>query len=406
MKGSRRMKSTIRRTLLVGGVVLAVVAATIYGFLPKTVEVDLVAVSRGPFQVTIEEEGRTRLKERFVVSAPTAGYMRRIDAKVGDPVRKGETVVALEPSHSQPLDPRSRAEAEAVYSAAQAGLNAAIEKERAAAADADYIGKRLERIENLYAKRYVAQDQRDQTASEAKKARAVQLSARAAVEVSRSELDRAKTVLKNFAPGGKTEKADTVHVSSPVGGAVIKIYRESEGAVVAGEPLLEVGDSRNLEVRTELLSSDAVRIRKGGTVLFKRWGGEGTLTGRVRIVEPAGFTKVSSLGVEEQRVLVIAEFTSPPERWRLLGDGYRMEAHFVIWEGKDVLQIPAGGLFRSGERWAVFVEDNGKARLRTVDVGQRNGLTAEIVSGLREKEMVVAHPDDSIRNGTSIRPRR
>jgi len=354
------MKSTIRRTLLVGGVVLAVVAATIYGFLPKTVEVDLVAVSRGPFQVTIEEEGRTRLKERFVVSAPTAGYMRRIDAKVGDPVRKGETVVALEPLHSQPLDPRSRAEAEAVYSAAQAGLNAAIEKERAAAADADYIGKRLERIENLYAKRYVAQDQRDQTASEAKKARAVQLSARAAVEVSRSELDRAKTVLKNFAPGGKTEKADTVHVSSPVGGAVIKIYRESEGAVAAGEPLLEVGDSRNLEIRTELLSSDAVRIRKGGAVLFKRWGGEGTLTGRVRIVEPAGFTKVSSLGVEEQRVLVIAEFTSPPERWRLLGDGYRLEAHFVIWEGKDVLQIPAGGLFRSGEQWAVFVEDHGK----------------------------------------------
>ena len=140
--------------------------------------------------------------------------------------------------------------------------------------------------------------------------------------------------------------------------------------------------------------------------MFKRWGGEGTLTGRVRIVEPAGFTKVSSLGVEEQRVLVIAEFTSPPERWRLLGDGYRLEAHFVIWEGKDVLQIPAGGLFRSGEQWAVFVEDHGKARLRTVEVGQRNGLTAEIVSGLREKEMVVAHPDDSIRNGTSIRPRR
>ena len=400
------MKSATRRTMFVIGVILVVVAATIYGFLPKAVEVDLVTVSRGPLQVMIEEEGRTRLKERFVVSAPTAGYMRRIDAKVGDPVRKGQDVVALEPLRSQPLDPRSRAEAEATVFAAQAGLNAAIEKERAAAADADYMEKRLERIANLYSKRYVAQDQRDQTVSEAKRARAVQLSAKAAVDVSRSELDRAKTVLKNFPSSGIVEKANTVYVSSPVSGAVIKIYRESEGAVRAGEPLLEIGDSKNLEVRVELLSSDAVRIKKGGVVLFKRWGGEGTLTGMVRIVEPAGFTKVSSLGVEEQRVLVIAEFTSPPETWRLLGDGYRLEAHFVVWEGKDVLQIPASGLFRSGKEWAVFVEDNEKARLQTLEVGQRNGLTAEIISGLKEKERVVAHPDDSIKNGTPIRLRR
>jgi HlyD family secretion protein len=400
------MKTATRRTGFVIGVILVVVAATIYGFLPKVVEVDLVAVSRGPLQVTIEEEGRTRLKERFVVSAPTAGYMRRIDAKVGDPVRKGQILVALEPLRSQPLDSRSRAEAEATVFAAQAGLDAAIEKERAAAADADYVEKRLERIENLYSKRYVAQDQRDQTASEAKKARAVQLSAKAAVEISRSELNRAKTVLKNFPPGGISEKAHTVYVSSPVSGSVIKIYRESEGAVNVGEPLLEIGDSKNLEVRIELLSSDAVKIKKGGAVFFRRWGGEGTLAGTVRIVEPAGFTKVSSLGVEEQRVLVIAEFTSPPETWRLLGDGYRLEAHFVVWEGKDVLQIPASGLFRSGEEWAVFVEDNEKARLQTLEVGQRNGLTAEIISGLREKERVVAHPDDSIKNGTPIRPRR
>jgi len=400
------MKTASRRTLLVIGVVSVVVAATIYGFLPKTVEVDLVAASRGPLQVTIEEEGRTRLKERFVISAPTAGYMRRIDARVGDLVRKGAAVVALEPLRSQPLDPRSRAEAEATVSAAQAGLNAAIDKERAATADADYLEKRLERIANLYSKRYVAQDQLDQTTAEAKRARAVQSSAKAAVDVSRSELERAKTVLKSFPSGGKAEKANTVYVSSPVSGSVIKIYRESEGAVNVGEPLLEIGDANKLEVRIELLSSDAVKIKKGGAVLFKRWGGEGTLTGMVRIVEPAGFTKVSSLGVEEQRVLVIAEITSPPETWRLLGDGYRLEAHFVIWEGKDVLQIPASVLFRSGKEWAVFVEDNGKARQRTLEVGQRNGLTAEIISGLREKERVVSHPDDSIKNGTPIRPRR
>lgn len=400
------MKSSTRRTGLVIGVMLAVVGATVYGFLPKTVEVDLVQVSRGPLQVTIEEEGRTRLKERFVVSAPIAGYMRRIDLKVGDPVRKGQGVVALEPLRSQPLDPRSRAEAEATVAAAQAGLNAAIEQERAAAAGTDYMEKRLQRIANLYSKRYVARDRLDQTESEAKKARAVQWSAKAAVDVSRSELERAKTVLKSFPSGGMAEKTDTISVSSPASGAVIKIYRESEGAVRAGEPLLEIGDPKNLEVRIELLSSDAVKIKRGGAVLFKRWGGEGTLTGRVRLVEPAGFTKVSSLGVEEQRVLVIAEITSPAEAWRLLGDGYRLEAHFVVWEGRDVLQIPASGLFRSGEQWAVFVDDNRKARQRTVQLGQRNGLTAEIVSGLQEKERVVAHPDDSVKNGTAIRPRR
>lgn len=399
------MKTAMRRTLFVIGIVFVVVAATIYGFLPNAVEVDLVAVSRGPLQVSIEEEGRTRLKERFVVSAPTAGYLRRIDLKVGDPVRRGQGVVTLEPLRSQPLDPRSRAEAETTVTAAEAGLSAAVEKERAAAADADYIEKRLERIANLYAKRYVAQDQRDQAESEAKRARAVQLSARAAVDVSRSELERARTVLKSFPPGGMAEKSNIVHVSSPVSGAVMKIHRESEGAVNTGEPLLEIGDPKNIEVRVELLSSDAVKIRKGGAVLFKRWGGEGTLTGVVRIVEPAGFTKVSSLGVEEQRVLVIAEFTSPPDSLRLLGDGYRLEAHFVVWEGREVLQIPAGGLFRSGKGWAVFVEENGKARQRTVEVGQRNGLMAEIVAGLREGERVVAHPEESIKDGTPIRPR-
>lgn len=399
------MKSAARRTLSVIGVVSAVAAATIYGFLPKAVEVDLVTASRGPLQVTIEEEGRTRLKERYVVSAPIAGYLRRIGFKVGDPVQKGQQVAALEPLRSQPLDQRSRAEADATVLAAEAGLNAAIEKERAAAADVDYIEKRLERIAKLYAKRYVAKDQLDQTESEAKKARAVQASAKAAVEVSRSELARARAVAKNFAAGGEGERAAAVQVVAPVGGAMIKLHRESEGAVQAGEPLLEIGDPGKLEVRIELLSSDAVKIKKGGAVFFKRWGGEGTLAGRVRTVEPAGFTKVSSLGVEEQRVLVIADFTSPPETRRLLGDGYRLEAHFVVWEGKDVLQIPASGLVRSGKEWAVFVEEHGKARQQQVRVGQRNGLTAEILSGIKENERVIAYPDDAIAEGMPVRAR-
>jgi HlyD family secretion protein len=400
------MNHAVRRKLWVTGIILVVVLAIIYGFLPRTQEIDLVRLTRGPLQVTIEEEGRTRLRERFVISAPTAGYMRRIEAKVGDPVKKGETVVVLEPLRSQALDPRSRAEAEATVSAAEASLAAAVERERAASADADYTEKRLARITNLFARGSVAKDQFDQTDSEAKKARAVQRSAKAAADVARSELERTKTTLQNFAPVQRTGKNNTVDVTSPVSGAVFRIYRESEGAVHVGEPLMDIGNAGNLEVRVEVLSSDAVRIKQGTPVLFKRWGRDEPLAGSVRRVEPAGFTKVSSLGVEEQRVLVIADITSPPEMWRVLGDGYRLEAHFVVWEGKDILQVPASALFRSGKEWAVFVEENGKARRRAVEVGQRTGLTAELISGLKENERVVAFPDDTISDGVRIRPRK
>ena len=400
------MNVALRRKLFVIIIIAVVVLATVYGFLPKTREVDIVTVTRGPLQVTIEEEGRTRLKERFVISAPTAGYTQRIDKKVGDPVKKGQTVVILEPLRSQSLDPRSRAEAEVTVSAAEASLNAAIEKERAATADADYIEKRLERIRNLYAKAYVAKDQFEQTESEAKKARAVQRSAKAAIDVARSELERAKTTLQNFSPAKRTGKYNAVYVSSPVSGNIFRIYHESEGAVNVGEPLMDIGNSKNLEVRVEVLSSDAVKIKQGTNILFKRWGRDEPLTGRVRIVEPAGFTKISSLGVEEQRVLIIADITSPPEMWRVLGDGYRLEAHFIVWEGKDILQVPTSALFRSGKDWAVFAEEKGKARRRLVEVGQRTGLTAEIISGLKESERVVAYPDDSISDGTKIKPRK
>ena len=397
------MNPALRRKLWITGVILVVLLAIIYGFLPRTQEVDFVRVMRGPIQVTIEEEGRTRLRERFVISAPTAGYLRRIGVKVGDPVKKGQTVAVLEPLRSQALDPRSRAEAQAVVSAAEASLAAAVEKERAATADADYMEKRLARIARLYSGGSVAKDQFDQTESEAGKARAVQRSARATADAARAELERAKTALRNF-PAVQSGGA-SVEVVAPLGGSVFKRFRESEGAVQAGEPLLELGNVRNLEVLVEVLSSDAVKIAPGMTVLFKRWGRDEPLMGSVRRVEPAGFTKVSSLGVEEQRVLVISDITSPPEMWRALGDGYRLEAHFVIWEGKDILQVPTSALFRSGKDWSVFVEERGKARRRKVETGQGTGLTAQIVSGLKEDERVVAYPDDAISEGTRIRTR-
>ena len=355
----------------------------------------------------MEEEGRTRLKDRFVLTAPTAGYLARVKNKVGDAVTKGQIVLVLEPLRSPVLDSRSRAEATAAVNSAAAALNAAIERESASAADADYMEKRLERLKNLYAKGSIAKDQYDQIEAETKKARAVQRSAKAAVEVSRSDLERAKTLLQNYSLDKNTANANKVYVSTPTGGNIFRIYKDSEGAVNVGEPLMEIGNSKNLEVRVEVLSSDAVRIKKGSTVFIKRWGGDGTLEGKVRIIEPSGFTKISSLGVEEQRVLVIVDITSPPDKWRALGDGYRLEAHFVAWEARDVLQVPTSCLFRIGkDDWAVFVEDKGNARQRIVKIGQRNGLAAEIISGVSEKEKVIAHPDDSVSEGTRVHARK
>jgi HlyD family secretion protein len=397
------MNGALRRRILIISIVLIVVVLLIYGFLPKTQVVDIVSVKRGPLQITIEEEGRTRLKDRFTISAPTSGYMRRVKSKVGDAVKKGQIVAVLEPLPSQALDPRSRATAQASVSSAEASLGAAIERERVASADASYLEQRKERLKTLYDKGSIAKDQFDQINSEAQKAQALQLSAAAEINVAKSELERAKITLRNFA--AVKAEGNAVEVISPLSGTVFRVYRESEGAVNIGEPLMDIGNAKNLEVRVEVLSSDAVKIKEGTRVLFKRWGNDEPLTGQVRLVEPAGFTKISSLGVEEQRVLVIADITSPPDQWNILGDGFRMEAHFIIWEGENVLQIPASALFRLGKDWAVFVAETGKAHKRVVQIGQRNAMAAEILSGLKENEKVLAYPDDSISEGTKIKAR-
>jgi HlyD family secretion protein len=196
-----------------------------------------------------------------------------------------------------------------------------------------------------------------------------------------------------------------VTVRAPVAGKVLKIVHKSEGTVATGQPLVEIGDPAALEVEVDLLSADAVRIHPGTRVVFERWGGEGALEGVVRVIEPAGFTKVSALGVEEQRVWVIVAFTSPATQWQRLGDGYRVEASFIVWEGQDLLQIPGSALFRDGDGWAVYVVEQGKAVRRTVQTGQRTGLSAQIVEGIQVGEKVISHPDDRIRAGVRVTAR-
>jgi HlyD family secretion protein len=393
------------RWIVVTSIAAAVVFAIVYGFMPKPVTVDIAKAARGPMMVTVEEEGRTRVKERYVISAPVAGFLRRIERDVGDPVKKGQTVAELEPLRSAVLDPRSRAAAEAAVSAAKAALRAADEIVRARDADAEYAKANAARSGKLYASGYISKDAMDQSESEEKRTRASLLSAEAAAEAARSELDKARTSLGYSAADQAVVRGKVVAVRSPVDGRVLKVHHESEGTVNPGDPLIDIGDPAGLEVKAEVLSEDAVKIKPGMTVLFERWGGDANLSGRVRVVEPAGFTKISSLGVEEQRTLVIADIAAPPGSAQRLGDGYRVDARFVIWEGKNVLQVPASALFRKGDGWEVFVIRNKRARLRPVQVGQRTGLTAEIVAGLSEGEEVITHPDDSISEGTRIRPR-
>jgi len=392
------------RWIIIFGIVIAVILLIVYGFLPKPVNVDTAKVERGTFSVAVEEEGKTRVKERFVLSAPVSGYMRRITLDAGDAVKKGQVVAELEPLRSDVLDPRSKAEAEASVSAAEAALKAAEERQRSAAADAAYAASSYDRLQKLFKEGYVSQDKIDQVEQKAKRTAAVRLSAEADVRVARFELDKARSVLRYSAAEGAFGNG-IVRVSSPVDGRVLRLRRESEGAVNAGEPLIDIGDPSALEVAVEVLSDSAVSINNGTPVTFERWGQAAPLEGIVRVVEPEGFTKISSLGVEEQRVLVIADFTSPREEWMKLGDAYRVEARFITWQGKDVLQVPASALFRRDSDWAIFVVKEGRARERRVSVGHQNGLESEILSGLQEGEEVILYPDESIKDGTRVKRR-
>jgi len=394
-----------RRWVILLGVAAAVVALVVYGMMPRPVVVDVSKVTRGPLRVTIEEEGKTRVQDRFVVSAPVSGFVRRITLDVGDKVTRGQVVAQLEPLRSTVLDPRSRAEAEARVESAKAALDAAKENARVAVASDDYARAKFERTKKLHDSGFASKDELERAESEARQSRSTLKSSEFAVEVARSDREAARTQLLYSSGEGGRGPGGKIAVRAPVEGSVLGIPHKDEGVVEAGRPLIEIGNPRALEVEVDVLSSDAVRIRPGTTVHFDRWGGDGLLEGKVRTVEPTGFTKVSALGVEEQRVLVITDITSALALWEKLGDGYRLEASFLLWEGDDILQVPASALFRYEDGWAVFAVEGGRAKRRTVTVGRRNGLVAQILSGLAEGETVIPHPSDQIEDGTRVRKR-
>ncbi len=378
------------------------VVLVVRGLRPKPVLVEAAAVERGPLAITIEEEGKTRVADRYVISAPVAGFLRRIALDVGDVVREGMAISRLTPMQPVFIDTRSRAETEARIAAAEAAERTAAEQVRVAEANASLARTQLARFRKLVDSGDLAGEVLDRAKAEADSAAAALSAARYAVEQARNTAEALRATLQRDAAPANPAPPESVPVIAPVSGRVLRVVRKSEGVVQAGEPLVEVANAQALEVEVELLSADAVRVRPGTRVEFVRWGGEGPLEGRVRRIEPTAFTKISALGVEEQRVRVLIDFTSPRQQWERLGDGYRVEARFFLWESADVLLAPATALFPHGGGWAVFVVEQETARRRAVSIGKRNGLAGEILDGLQEGERVVLHPDTSVADGVLV----
>jgi len=380
-----------RRIAIWGSIAVLVIAGIVHAFWPQPVPVDMADVVRGPMRVTIDEEGETRVRDVYVLSAPLSGRLMRIENDVGDRVVAGETVLAtIQPRDPSLLDVRSLSEAQAAVKAAAAALalaDAELDRQRAALA---FAINDEERAQRLHERGNISE-------------RALE----AALEVKSFELENARAALITpLSDSTRTETGESccIDVYAPVSGEVLRIIRESESVVLAADPILEIGDPNDLEIVVDLLSTDAVRVEAGNSVLIEDWGGQ-TLHGRVRRVEPYGFTKVSALGIEEQRVNVIIDLTDPPEQWRRLGHGFRIEASIIIWESPDVLQVPVGALFRDERGWAVFVVQEGRASRRVIEIDHMNSQVAELLDGLNEGDRVVLHPSDRIVDGIGVTAR-
>lgn len=400
------MNSVTRKRMLAwGGVALVLLVLLGIAVAPRPVPVDLVTVERGALRVTLDHEGKTRVHDRFVVSAPVAGQVLRIELEPGDPVVAGKTVMAtFEPGVPPLLDVRSRAEAEARVRAARATLDQAQAELSRAQTEQAFAQAQAERTRRLAADGIASKEALDAAEAEGRGRAEARKAAESAARAAEHELEAARAALVDGgdATGGSAApKRAAITLRAPIDGVVLRRLHESKAVVPAGEPLLELADPADLEIVADYLSTDAVRIRPGMAVLIEQWGG-GTLRGRVQRVEPYGFLKVSALGVEEQRVNVIISFDDPRGAWKALGDGYRVEARTIVWERTDVVKAPTGALFRYGESWAVFAVEAGRARLKRVEVGQRNGLEAELLKGLSPGELVITHPSDAVRDGVRV----
>lgn len=391
-----------RRLVIWGGLLAVLVAGIAYALRPQPVQVDLTAAGTGILRVTIDEEGETRVRDVYTLHAPLRGQMQRITVEAGDVVEAGKTqLVQIEPAPPAFLDVRTEAEQQAAVEAARAAQNLAAAELNKAKADLTFAHGELARNRLLLERRAIPQ----RTLEDAERAHSVAeanlATAEAALNVRQHELAQAQSrLLSRQEIRSRRGPCECVPVTAPVNGVVLRVLRRSEGVVEGGAPLLEIGDPAALEIVVSLLSEDAVKIRPGQRSIITGWGGE-DLKATVRRIEPFGQTKVSALGIEEQRVDVVLDFADPPEHWRPLGHGYRVDVQVILFEG-EVLQLPLGALFRQGDQWAVFVAQEARARLRSVVVGHRNNLAVEIREGLQPGEKTILYPSDRINHGVAI----
>lgn len=381
----------------------AIVALFVWSFTPKAVTVQTAEITRGAYQQVIEEDGKTRVRERYVVSAPLAGKVNRIALKAGDTVEKDQTIATIAPNVPALLDARSERELTERVGAAEAAKSRASAEAARVQATLEKTKTDLSRVKKLAAGGFVSPTQLEQTELALKVNQRELEAARQAVHVAEHDVATARAALLQSRSG--TSSGRRWEVRAPVAGNVLRVVQESEGVVSLGAPLLEIGNPADMEIVADVLSSDAVQIRPGAPVKIERWGKPEPLQARVRRTEPSAFTKISALGVEEQRVNVVMDITSPPDLWHGLSDGYKVDAQIVVFTADNAVKVPVSALFRKDSQWAVFVAANGRAQERAVQIARRSGLEAMVEKGLQPGEKVIVYPGDAVKPGIRVKLR-
>ncbi len=387
------------------GLVL-IIGAIVYAVRPVPVLVDTATTIHGPMEVTIDEDGVTRIRERYVVSTPLTGRLQRITFDVGDNVSASTTVLArMEPTDPTLLDPREVAQAEARVRAAERKHASAKAELAKAEVAVNFAESEMGRVRKLRASNASSELEFAQRELEFRQRTEEARAAGFAVDIAEYELELEKAALLLTNPDAAEDSEMELSIKAPIDGRILRIYQESTAVVTAGSPLMEIGDPSDLEIVADVLSRDAVRIHSGDPVRLEHWGGSQPLQGRVRLVEPSGFTKLSALGVEEQRVNAIIDLDDPPKSRPTLGDNFRVDCRIAVWQSNDVLQIPTSALFRVDGQWTVFTVSNQLAKQTAVEIGQSNGQFAEVIGGLDENAQVIVHPGDKVQDGIRVAPR-
>ncbi len=399
------MSPSLRRLLPAIAIGLIVIAALAWSFWPRPVPVDVVSVTAGPMEVTVSDEGRTRVREIYQLSAPVSGRLLRVEVHAGDTVKGGESNVGqLLPTAPSFLDVRTRTQAEAAVKSAEAARTLAAAELNRAKAELAFASSDLKRAKILEKSQAISTANVERAQLAYNTASAQYQTARAALQAKEFDLEAARALMIEPQQGAASVQKG-IPIIAPVSGRVLRVLHENETSLAAGTPIMEIGDPGLLEIVAELVSEDAVKVHEGDAAIITDWGGAGDLHARVRRVEPSGFTKISALGVEEQRVNVLLDLTDPPGRWKQIADGFRVTVRIVVWRSPKVLRVPTTAMFRHGDGWAVFAVRGERAVLTPISIGHSNDEAAELLKGLKEGDRIVVHPSDRVTDGSAVAAR-